>query len=76
MIFFIVCMAVLGIFMKKNFWPRIPNKYLKYRGLAYSLCIVILSILLKIPLEFSALAIPTYILIFYGLFIFWRDRKI
>lgn len=76
MIIFIVCMAVLGIFMKKSFWPQIPNKYLKYRGLAYSLCIVILSILLKIPLEFSALAIPSYILIFYGFFIFWRDRKI
>lgn len=30
MIIFIVYMAVLGIFMKKNFWPRIPNKSFVY----------------------------------------------
>lgn len=70
MIIFLVSMTSLGMSLKKIFWLKLPKKYLRLRGLTYSLCLIVSMLGLKIPLDLSALSLLIYLLIFYSLFIF------
>ncbi|WEV45753.1 hypothetical protein OZX60_03210 [Streptococcaceae bacterium ESL0687] len=73
MMIFAVSMLLLSQILRKWLVPKIPAKYLKYKGLALSLLIPILALILRLPLDFSALNLPFYILALAGLGIFIRD---
>ncbi|WEV61251.1 hypothetical protein OZX68_03210 [Streptococcaceae bacterium ESL0729] len=75
MIIFIISMLFLSQVLRQYLIPKIPAKYLKYRGLALSLLIPILALSLRLPLDFSALNLPFYILVLAGLAIFIRDTS-
>lgn len=48
----------------------------KYRGLVLSISLIILIFVVRIPLEITALTLPFYLMMLFGLFLFWKDRKL
>ena len=70
--FLVLCsvMIFIGFLLQIYVWPRIPKSIFKYRGLVLSIFVV------RIPLEITALTLPFYLMMFFGLFLFWKDRKL
>lgn len=69
-------MIVIGFLLQLYVWPRIPKSIFKYRGLVLSLSLIILVFVMRKPLEITALTLPFYLMMFFGLFLFWKDRKL
>ncbi|MBK0083314.1 hypothetical protein IAE51_05265 [Lactococcus sp. S64] len=69
-------MIVISFLLQIYVWPRIPKSIFKYRGLVLSLSLIILIFVVRIPLEITALTLPFYLMMFFGLFLFWKDRKL
>ena len=69
-------MIFIGFLLQIYVWPRIPKSIFKYRGLVLSLSLIILVFVMRIPLEITALTLPFYLMMFFGLFLFWKDRKL
>lgn len=69
---------VISFLLQIYVWPRIPKSIFKYRGLvlSLSLSLIILIFVVRIPLEITALTLPFYLMMFFGLFLFWKDRKL
>ncbi|MCT1227513.1 hypothetical protein EFM07_08680 [Lactococcus lactis] len=69
-------MIVISFLLQIYVWLRIPKSIFKYRGLVLSLSLIILVFVMRIPLEITALTLPFYLMMFFGLFLFWKDRKL
>lgn len=69
-------MIFIGFLLQIYVWPRIPESIFKYRGLVLSISLIILIFVVRIPLEITALTLPFYLMMFFGLFLFWKDRKL
>ncbi|XIH90156.1 hypothetical protein LL045_08545 [Lactococcus lactis subsp. lactis] len=69
-------MIFIGFLLQIYVWPRIPKSIFKYRGLVLSLSLIILVFIMRIRLEITALTLPFYLMMFFGLFLFWKDRKL
>ena len=69
-------MIVIGFLLQLYVWPRIPKSIFKYRGLVLSLSLIILVFVMRKPLEITALTLPFYLMMFFGLFLFWKGRKL
>ena len=69
-------MIFIGFLLQIYVWPRIPKSIFKYRGLVLSLSLIILVFIMRIRLEITALTLPFYLIMFFGLFLFWKDRKL
>lgn len=69
-------MIFTGFLLQIYVWPRIPKSIFKYRGLVLSLSLIILIFVVRIPLEITALTLPFYLMMLFGLFLFWKDRKL
>ena len=69
-------MIFIGFLLQIYVWPRIPKSIFKYRGLVLSLSLIILVFFMRIRLEITALTLPFYLIMFFGLFLFWKDRKL
>ncbi|WP_445080851.1 hypothetical protein [Lactococcus sp. KTH0-1S] len=69
-------MIFIGFLLQIYVWPRIPKSIFKYRGLVSSLSLIILVFIMRIRLEITALTLPFYLMMFFGLFLFWKDRKL
>ena len=69
-------MIVISFLLQIYVWPRIPKSIFKYRGLALSISLIILIFIVRIPLEVTALTLPFYLMMFFGVFLFWKDRKL
>ena len=67
-------MFLLGIYLQKNFWPKLPLKFFKFKGLIYIIVLLIAASILKIPLN-SSLAFPLWIVIIYGFYFFIKLIK-
>ena len=67
---------VISFLLQIYVWPRIPKSIFKYRGLVLSLSLIILVFIMRIRLEITALTLPFYLMMFFGLFLFWKDRKL
>lgn len=78
MIVLVLCsvMIFIGFLLQIYVWPRIPKSIFKYRGLVLSISLIILIFVVRIPLEITALTLPFYLMMFFGLFLFWKDRKL
>ena len=76
--FLVLCsvMIFIGFLLQIYVWPRIPKSIFKYRGLVLSISLIILIFVVRIPLEITALTLPFYLMMFFGLFLFWKDRKL
>ena len=71
-----LAIVVIAFLLQIYVWPRIPKSIFKYRGLVLSISLVILIFVVRIPLEITALTLPFYLMMFFGLFLFWKDRKL
>lgn len=71
-----LAIIVISFLLQIYVWPRIPKSIFKYRGLVLSLSLIILVFVMRIPLEITALTLPFYLMMFFGLFLFWKDRKL
>ena len=69
-------MIFIGFLLQIYVWPRIPKSIFKYRGLVLSISHIILIFVVRIPLQITALTLPFYLMMFFGLFLFWKDRKL
>ena len=69
-------MIVISFLLQIYVCPRIPKSIFKCRGLVLSLFLIILVFVMRIPLEITALTLPFYLMMFFGLFLFWKDRKL
>ncbi len=69
-------MIVISFLLQIYVWPRIPKSIFKYRGLVLSISLIILVFIMRIRLEITALTLPFYLMMFFGLFLFWKDRKL
>ncbi|WP_242481489.1 hypothetical protein [Lactococcus lactis] len=69
-------MIFIGFLLQIYVWPRISKSIFKYRGLVLSISLIILIFVVRIPLEITALTLPFYLMMFFGLFLFWKDRKL
>lgn len=69
-------MIVISFLLQIYVWPRISKSIFKYRGLVLSISLIILVFVMRIPLEITALTLPFYLMMFFGLFLFWKDRKL
>lgn len=69
-------MIFIGFLLQIYVWPRIPKSIFKYRGLVLSLSLIIFVFVMRIPLEITALTLPFYLMMFFGLFLFGKDRKL
>ena len=67
---------VISFLLQIYVWPRIPKSIFKYRGLVLSISLIILVFVMRIPLEITALTLPFYLMMFFWLFLFWKDRKL
>ena len=76
--FLVLCsvMIFIGFLLQIYVCPRIPKSIFKYRGLVLSISLIILIFVVRIPLEITALTLPFYLMMFFGLFLFWKDRKL
>ena len=76
--FLVLWLAIVVIaFLRQIYvWPRIPKSIFKYRGLVLSISLIILTFVVRIPLEITALTLPFYLMMLFGLFLFWKDRKL
>ena len=71
-----LAIIVISFLLQIYVWPRIPKSIFKYRGLVLSLSLIILVFIMRIRLEITALTLPFYLMMFFGLFLFWKDRKL
>ncbi|BAL51640.1 hypothetical protein lilo_1643 [Lactococcus lactis subsp. lactis IO-1] len=71
-----LAIIVISFLLQIYVWPRIPKSIFKYRGLVLSISLIILIFVVRIPLEITALTLPFYLMMFFGLFLFWKDRKL
>ncbi|MCD6633476.1 hypothetical protein LSG16_11620 [Lactococcus cremoris] len=71
-----LAIVVIAFLLQIYVWPRIPKSIFKYRGLVLSLSLIILIFVVRIPLEITALTLPFYLMMLFGLFLFWKDRKL
>ena len=71
-----LAIVVIAFLLQIYVWPRIPKSIFKYRGLVLSISLIILVFVMRIPLEITALTLPFYLMMFFGLFLFWKDRKL
>ncbi|MEG1486430.1 hypothetical protein [Lactococcus sp.] len=71
-----LAIIVIAFLLQIYVWPRIPKSIFKYRGLVLSLSLIILIFVVRIPLEITALTLPFYLMMLFGLFLFWKDRKL
>ncbi|WP_438286682.1 hypothetical protein [Lactococcus lactis] len=69
-------MIFIGFLLQIYVWSRILKSIFKYRGLVLSISLIILIFVVRIPLEITALTLPFYLMMFFGLFLFWKDRKL
>ena len=69
-------MIFIGFLLQIYVWSRIPKSIFKYRGLILSISLIILIFVVRIPLEITVLTLPFYLMMFFGLFLFWKDRKL
>ena len=69
-------MIVISFLLQIYVWPRIPKSIFKYRGVVLSISLIILVFVMRIPLEITALTLPFYLMMFFWLFLFWKDRKL
>ncbi|MCI1070745.1 hypothetical protein EFL99_08400 [Lactococcus lactis] len=76
--FLVLCsvMIFIGFLLQIYVWPRIPKSIFKYRGLVLSISLIILIFAVRMPLEITALTLPFYLMMFFGFFLFWKDRKL
>ena len=70
-----LAIVVIAFLLQIYVWPRIPKSIFKYRGLVLSISLIILIFVVRIPLEITALTLPFYLMMLFGLFLFWKDRK-
>lgn len=75
MIIFATCMVILGVYLQKEFWPKIPQSISKYRGLFVSGTVLVASIVLKIPLNNGSLSFFIFLLFLYGMLTFIFDNR-
>ncbi|MGX7010690.1 hypothetical protein [Lactococcus cremoris] len=71
-----LAIIVIAFLLQIYVWARIPKSIFKYRGLVLSLSLIILIFVVRIPLEITALTLPFYLMMLFGLFLFWKDRKL
>ncbi|MRM67619.1 hypothetical protein GJI79_00780 [Lactococcus lactis subsp. cremoris] len=71
-----LAIVVIAFLLQIYVWPRIPKSIFKYRGLVLSISLIILIFVVRIPLEITALTLPFYLRMLFGLFLFWKDRKL
>lgn len=71
-----LAIIVISFLLQIYVWPRIPKSIFKYRGLVLSISLIILIFVVRIPLEITALTLPFYLTMFFGIFLFWKDRKL
>ncbi|AEU39999.1 hypothetical protein [Lactococcus cremoris] len=71
-----LAIVVIAFLLQIYVWPRIPKSIFKYRGLVLSISLIILIFVVRIPLEITALTLPFYLMMLFGLFLFWKDRKL
>ena len=71
-----LAIVVIAFLLQIYVWPRIPKSIFKYRGLVLSISLIILIFVVRIPLEITSLTLPFYLMMFFGLFLFWKDRKL
>ncbi|UXV62077.1 hypothetical protein [Lactococcus cremoris] len=71
-----LAIVVIALLLQIYVWPRIPKSIFKYRGLVLSISLIILIFVVRIPLEITALTLPFYLMMLFGLFLFWKDRKL
>ncbi|MGL9971970.1 hypothetical protein IGI80_002904 [Enterococcus sp. DIV1420a] len=71
---FIACMAILGIYLNKEVWPKIPKSYYKYLVLLMSIVLMFLFIILKLPMSINTFSIFLFSLISFGMFTFFKSR--
>ncbi len=71
-----LAIVVIAFLLQIYVWPRIPKSIFNYRGLVLSLSLIILIFVVRIPLEITALTLPFYLMMLFGLFLFWKDRKL
>lgn len=75
MIIFVVCMVILGIYLQKEFWPKVPYGISKYRGLLMSAVLIVLFIILKLPFNVNFFSIFILLLILFGVLTFILDNR-
>ena len=71
-----LAIIVISFLLQIYVWPRILKSIFKYRGLVLSISLIILIFVVRIPLEITALTLPFYLMMFFWLFLFWKDRKL
>ena len=71
-----LAIVVIAFLLQIYVWPRIPKSIFKYRGLVLYISLIILIFVVRIPLEITALTLPFYLMMLFGLFLFWKDRKL
>ena len=71
-----LAIVVIAFLLQIYVWPRIPKSIFKYRGLVLSISLIILIFVVRIPLEITALTLQFYLMMLFGLFLFWKDRKL
>lgn len=74
MFLFVISMFLLGIYLQKSFWPSLPLKFFRFRGLIYTIVLLITASILKIPLN-SSWSLPLWIFIIYGFYLFYKTYK-